>query len=253
MKKNLLLVTLVAFIASLVSCGESKIEKMVDSLNNECPISMGVIGEITDVEYENGNVVFNCSVNETLVNIDALNENPDLMKRNIKTVFNNPNGETKELIDMLIEENSGIVYRYTGKESGKVTSITLSSADITDINNNSTEEYNPETALEDQVETANAQCPIIIADGMTTTHIAIEGDYVVYNVDVDESMYSIKTLDSNKAQVKKNMIQEFNGNSDPTIKLFINFCKEANKGVAYKYIGNSSGKICMIKISYSEL
>ena len=130
MKKNIFLATLVALVTLLASCGESKLQKIVEASNMECPMSMGTMGEVTSIEFEDGNVVFNYSVNENVVNIDFLNENPDMMKRNAAIMFKNPTGDIKVMFDALEEENAGLVMRYKGKSSGKIVSISLSRKEI---------------------------------------------------------------------------------------------------------------------------
>ena len=35
--------------------------------------------------------------------------------------------------------------------------------------------------------------------------------------------------------------------------MFLKICKDADKGIAYRYIGDTSGDACIIKISVSEL
>ena len=251
MKKNIFLATLVALVTLLASCGESKLQKIVEASNMECPISMGTMGEVTSIELEDGNVVFNYSVNENIVNIDFLNENPDMMKRNAAIMFKNPTGDIKVMFDALEEENAGLVMRYKGKSSGKIVSISLSRKEIAELGN-STEEKDPEAALEVQVETTNAQCPMQIAPGMVITHLSIEGNFVVYNVECDENSYSIAAIRSNKEQAKQGINNSIDP-SDPTMAMFIKICKDAEKGIAYKYIGDTSGDACIIKISVSEL
>lgn len=251
MKTNIFLTTLVALVALVPSCGESKLQKMVEASNMECPISMGMLGELTSIELEDGNVVFYCSVNENVVNIDFLNENPDMMKRNAAMMFKNPTGDIKKMFDALEEENSGLILSYKGKSSGKIASISLSRKEIVELGN-STDEKDPEAILEAQVETTNAQCPMQIASGMVITHLSIEGDYVVYNVECDESLYSIAAIRSNKVQAKQGIKNSIDL-SDPTMVVFIKICKDAEKGIAYKYIGDTSEETCVIKISLSEL
>ena len=211
---------------------------------------MGTLGEVTSIELEDGNVVFSYSVNENFVNIDFLNENPEMMKRNAVMMFKNPTGDIKTLFEALDEENAGLILRYKGKTSEKIASITLSRKEITDLGN-SKDEKDPEAALEGQVEATNAQCPMQIAEGMTITHLSIEGDYVVYNVICDENSYSISALNHNKAQIKEDIIKTIDP-SDPAMAMFIGICREAGKGIAYKYIGDQSGSTSMIKISTSE-
>lgn len=251
MKNNIFLATLVALVTLLASCGESKLQKIVETANMECPMSMGTLGEVTSIELEDGNVVFNYSVNENVVNIDFLNENPDMMKRNAAMMFKNPTGDIKMMFDALEEENAGLILRYKGKSSGKIASISLSRKEIVELGN-STDEKDPEAVLEAQVETTNAQCPMQIAPGMIITHLSIEGDCVVYNVECDESSYSIAAIRSNKEQAKQEIKNSIDS-SDPTMAMFIKICKDAEKGIAYKYIGDTSEETCVIKISESEL
>ena len=251
MKANIFLTTLVALVALVTSCGESKLQKMVEASNMECPISIGMLGEVTSIELEDSNVVFNYRVNENVVNIDFLNENPDMMKRNAAMLFKNPTGDIKKMFDSLEEENAGLILRYKGKSSGKIASISLSRKEIVELGN-STDEKDPEAILEAQVETTNAQCPMQITSGMFVTHLSIEGDYVVYNVECDESLYSIAAIRSNKVQAKQGIKNSIDL-SDPTMAMFIKICKDAEKGIAYKYIGDTSEETCVIKISLYEL
>lgn len=251
MKQNIFLATLVAFITLLTSCGESKLQKIVEATNMECPMSMGTLGEVTSIELEDGSVVFNYSVNENVVNIDFLNEKPDMMKRNAAMMFKSPTGDIKMMFDALEEENAGLILRYKGKSSGKIASISLSRKEIVELGN-STDEKDPEIVLESQVETTNAQCPMQIAPGMVITHLSIESDCVVYNVECDESSYSIAAIRSNKEQVKQGIINSIDPN-DPTMAMFIKICKDAEKDIAYRYIGDNSGEACIIKINASEL
>lgn len=251
MNKNIFLTTLVALVTLLASCGESKLQKIVEASNMECPMSMGTLGEVTSIELEDGNVVFNYSVNENIVNIDFLNENPDLIKQNAAMMFKNQSGEMRKMFEAIEEGNAGLIMRYKGRTSGKVASISLSRKDIEDIDG-SDDEKDPVAILEGQVEITNAQYPMQIADGMSITHVAIENDYVVYNVVCDEEIYSIDVFNANKSQVKEEILNSFYEN-DPSIALFVKFCREADKGIAYKYIGDDSGNTCTIKISVSEL
>lgn len=251
MKKNIFLATLVALVTLLASCGESKLQKIVRVSNMECPMSMGTFGEVTSIEFEDGNVVFNYIVNENVVNIDFLNKNPEMMKRNVSMTFKNATSGMKELFDAIEEENAGLVMRYKGKSSGKIASISFNIEEIIELNS-LTAKKDPEAVLEAHVETTNAQCPMQIAPGMVVTHLSIEGDCVVYNVECDEKSYSIAAIRSNCEQAKQGIKKSISP-SDPVMAMFINVCKDAGKGIAYKYIGNTSGESCIIRISVSEL
>lgn len=224
---------------------------MAAAANSKCPTSLGAIGEMTSVEYKDGNIVYTCTVDETYVDIDVLNENPDMMNRNIKLMFTNPSGDVKDLFEALIEAKAGVELIYIGKKSGKEASVTISSKDLEEISNPE-QQKKPEAALEGQIEITNMQCPMQIATGMTMTHVSIESGYVVYNITCDETLYSISELSKNKTQLKESIIEGLNS-GDPSTDMLIKLCREVKKGIAYKYIGDTSENECMIKILTSEL
>lgn len=212
---------------------------------------MGLMGEVAGFEIEDGNVVVNYNVNEDVVNIDFLNKNTDMVKRNAAMMFNNPTGNIKALFDVLEDVDAGLILKFNGVTTGKVASVTLTTNDI-DEYLNSKEEKDPQAILESQVEITNAQCPIHISPGMNVVNITIEGEYVVYNVECDETSYSIAALNANKNQIKQAVVNGLDSN-DPTMAMFMKICKDAGKGISYKYKGDKSGETCTIELSASGL
>ncbi len=109
-------------------------------------------------------------------------------------------------------------------------------------------------ALEKQVEVANKQLPMSAGNGITVSSVSIEGDYIVYKVDVDESLISIDLLNESVSQMKEAMKAEFiNRMSDPDVQKLCKVCRDNNKGIAYHYIGNQSGEKCIVQIESNEL
>ena len=256
MKKSIFSFLLLVAMAVLVSCGESKLKTIVETANSDCPVSMGNMGEVTSIEYVDGNVVYNLSVNESIIDIDALNENPKLMKKGVLAMLNSSDADndTKELVKALEEADAGLIFRYHGSKSGKTASVSLSRNDITDmkVSADNGESSSPLEALEAEVEITNAQCPTDIGDGLQIAAVAISGDYVVYTITVDENDISIAALAENKAEVKKAIKEELDKDDDD-MQTFIELCKKCGKGVAYRYTGDTSGKTLTVKISASEL
>lgn len=107
-----------------------------------------------------------------------------------------------------------------------------------------------ESKLQVQVELANKEFPMEIADGLTVDNLTIEGDYVVYNITVDEDVCDIGSLNRNKQQVKEDIMATLK--SDASVSEFLKVCADANKGIAYKYTGDTSGDTCMITIETFE-
>lgn len=236
----------------LCACAESKLEKLIKEVNRECPVSMGSAGEITSFILEDGNLVVDYMVDETLINLEILDKNPALLKENAILMCKNATGDLQTLLSLLVEEGAGWKLKYKGKSTGKELSISLDAEEIKEAMEATEEEKNPMEFLKQQLEITNLQCPIQIDKGMTITGLTIDGWYVVYNVKINESLYSIEALAANLPEVKKNIVKTLS-TEDPAIQTFLDACKQANKGIAYKYFGETSGKKCMVKIPVSEL
>lgn len=82
--------------------------------------------------------------------------------------------------------------------------------------------------------------------------VSLEGNNFVYNYSVDENSVSIDAIEQNKAAIKANLKQALSA-PDPMMKQMISVCKEANTGISYRYVGDTSGSVCIIKFSPSEL
>ncbi len=108
--------------------------------------------------------------------------------------------------------------------------------------------------VKEEVAAANEMCPQEAGFGMVLTKVVLEGDYVVYEYVCDESKLSIDQMLNNKETkplLKDNVSTLAKHNSN--LAVFLAACKKANKGLEYIYIGSSSGKKCIIKLSPSEL
>lgn len=251
MRKNLF-ICLIAMLMTFTSCGESKLQKMVESTNSECPISIGELGEATEISLEDGYVVFTYAINEAYADIDALSENPETIKSGVVSALVQ---SSKDMFKLMKEEHAGLKLKYIGKTSKKTFTMELSPEEcvsILDSVEKGTSD-SPLDILKNQIATTNVQCPMTVAEGMVIHELTLEGDYVVYYVNVDESMYDMEEMEANKYQSKIDIMSSLTDGSDPSVSHFIKSCTNADKGVAYKYIGSSSGKSFQINISKEEL
>lgn len=237
---------------TLASCTESKLQKIVESTNADCPISMGSLGEATSMTLEDGMVVFTYSIDESYVDIDALRENQEASKASVLSALCQ---NSKEMFAAMKEENAGLILKYIGKTSKKTFIIKISAdecqAALSSIEKG--ESDSPAEFLKKLVNTSNVQCPMTIDEGLVIYELTIEGDYVVYNVNVDETLYNIDNIKENAAQTKETIKSTLIDSSDKAVVHFINACKNAKKGVAYKYIGSTSGESYQINIPLYEL
>lgn len=253
--KHFLILSLSIVFASMacVSCNNAKseLESAVSYLNSKCPQSMGDAGEITQYTYGDGMLTIYYSVYKGFMNFDAIEANKEAMKQNIIQTFLNSDGEGKRLFNMVAAANAGITMVYTEKESGLEYRLPISRKDVAQLSHN--DNYNPKEKLRAQVEITRLQCPSEVDYGMTLTNVELEGNYVVYTVMCDENEYDIAEMIENADILKDILLEYYKDESDPFGRNESKMLRDARVGVRYDYIGNQSGKVCMVFVENHEL
>ncbi len=252
MKKYICLFAVAALtLVATTACTESKLQQKVDEANRECPKEMGLFGEITSVELVDSNVVFTYTVDESFINIGALNDAPpELIKKNALLIFRHPTKDFHDLLATLVEERAGLVISFTGSESGKVFSIAFSADDLL-ATAHSEETQDHETALLGHAEFVNAQCPMEVEKGVTLVNVSVDDSFLVYNCRID-SVYTIAELNATNDLARPEVIRSLNGD-DPVKDIVLTLCERAGKGIAIRYTAEDTEEECVIAIPVFEL
>ena len=98
------------------SCADAKLKSAIKEVNEKCPLSLGIGGEITSVSYEDGNAVFLYTLNETLTNIDDMSANPEETKTSVFIGLKNTEN-SQELLKILIDAEAGLSFVLFTKKS----------------------------------------------------------------------------------------------------------------------------------------
>lgn len=106
--------------------------------------------------------------------------------------------------------------------------------------------------LNDIIEQANKEFPQEAGFGLTVTKAIIDGDYMVYITECDEDILEMDLLRQNKSNMY-DAIKVSLASSEPELKMLRNACINADKGIAYRYEGDTSGDSFIIRIPCSEL
>lgn len=239
---------------TVCSCfGESRLEKFVDRLNNECPVPAGVMGEMTCVEMQDGNVVVTLRVDDNRLNIEALSANPELLHQTVVTSFNNPTDDMKDLVNELKLCNAGFTYIFEGKYSGKQATVTLTSKEIKELAKTRTG-ADPDALLDATISITNAQLPVRVDDVTILKSLDREDDRVVYHYDVDESLFSFDDIEDNRDLVVSMLTHQLRQlNDDPAGKSFIRACKLADVDIAYCYRSETTGREATFVVSIDSI
>lgn len=223
--------------------------EMVELLQSMTPISMGMMGEVTDITISRGELVMTSSVDESMVNIKKLQENPELLKENMNQMILDKGSSIHFLIDELKDSGLGLRLKYIGKTSGETVSCALTSEEL---KNADYEDNDPDKFLEVQIRVTNAQLPMDYGNGMVNTKVVREGNNVVYYFVCEEPTYDIDLMQRNIPLMRDMILEQVNSN-DASLSMFRQVCKNAGCGISYYYVGKTSGKIAKLIIPVSEL
>ncbi len=254
MKKYFSLLTFSSLLLMLMTaCQESNLKKMVDEANKDCPRVMGIMGEITSIELVDGSVVFNYTVNEDYVDIEALNNaDADMLKSDALLILGHPTKDFHELLEALVQEHAGLTLKFIGEDTDQSFGIALNAEEVASVAAMDKENLNYEEALRRHAEITNAQCPIETEPGMELTEVSVEGAYLVYTFTADEAVFSIAALNENKEEAKEEIINSMD-RLDPVVDIVLILCEKADKGIEIRYVGNESEEESVITIERSEL
>ena len=236
-----------AFVAvcafAICACtGESRLEKLVNKINEGCPVTAD-IGEVTSAEVKDGNVVVKMTVNEQFCNIEGLKANPDILHQSLIESFMHPTDDMKELVEELKRCNAGLTYVYVGNTTGNTTSVTLTNEEIKELAKKGPADIDADQLLESQINITNIHMPITVDDATVMTKLVREDDCVVYLYDVDETQISITELEASSESVVMMLTASLQQSKDePANKGFIHACKMADVDIAFRYHGTTTGE-----------
>ena len=230
-----------------VEAATKKLRESIKVANEQCPISLGVLGEMSSITFENGVLVFSYDIDETYFNVATLAQDRQAMKDNMKTMLSSPQGDVKSLMQMVIDADCKLKATMRGKDSDAVASATFTADELEEIMNT---EVTPHEKLVTAIASTQAQLPLSVDTGMEITELKQEGDDVVYVVKMDDSMYDISTVRENKSLVKESIVNNIR-NMGPVEREFVKLVANDDANLVYRY-ATRSGHID-IKITNEEL
>ncbi len=65
------------------SCAENKLKMGIEEVNKQCPISLGLMVDLSSVSYENNEVIFEYALDETFLNLDKIAANENVIKSSV--------------------------------------------------------------------------------------------------------------------------------------------------------------------------
>lgn len=255
MKKLIFLAVTSLLLVCMAACGngqdDSKLRKSIEEAQSELPVDLGLVGDMTDLKYDRDdrNVRMFMTVNENIVNVAVMKENSDSFRNMFKLMWTGE--DTRELIEMIADAGASMSVRYKGGTSGESVELKLSNSELKEIlDTKLTEKEKNRMLLEGTVANGNAACPMNIGNGMIMESVTLEGNNVVYAIEVDEEISDMELLRINEDMIREEMVKQF---GNPVVANELNIMASAGCAVVYRYIGDTSGDTFEIRFSNREL
>ncbi|MGN0223339.1 MAG: hypothetical protein ACI4AM_04855 [Muribaculaceae bacterium] len=136
MKKYLLLL-LPLMVAMFAACSEmDQIDREIARINKLCPWSIGHGVEITEIIRTDAELVYVCTIDESVLGDDAIDRMEasasDVRKEIRGTVDTDKN--MRKLAKLLLKNNMSLVYEYKGSTTGKSMRIEFTPANFRAMN-----------------------------------------------------------------------------------------------------------------------
>ena len=239
-----LFLMLLAF--ALSGCHYSpKMQVAVHEANKKCPVEMGSFGTATSIDYDDGMVVFNVDLKDGTADLSQVNRtlSSGLLVTNLKRM-------KPEFIDLLLSTETGLSFHVKSTDGAQATTIDIPLEEIKriirqsgkpgkDINIQTLKLFNRQS---------QSELPLKVAEGITMTHVAIEGSNEIYQYEVDGGIFDIKTLQENAKRLKDHP-EEMLNIKDANIQILVSLLCDLNMGLGYRY--NVKGSDQPLEIIYT--
>lgn len=114
----------------LVGCTDNaSLEAVVQIAKKELPerIDEGLV--VTNIFKENKNIIYVCSVDENIYDLDAIKELSSEIKDEMIDELNS-DSDTRELLKQVKNIDGRIIYRYKGKSTGRKVDVVINNYDF---------------------------------------------------------------------------------------------------------------------------
>ena len=235
----------------LVSCkNESKLQKEIDTINKECPFSLGMAGVMSDIKLVDNIVIVDVILNEQVASIDIISNDPDLTKSDLLGSYTSDASMMKEILQEMLDENVGMTINYEGNISHGTATINISVDDIKEALEKGPED--PAIFLDKQVARTNSMFPKKVDAATILEKMSIEDKYVVYDYTVFDSILSVKEMIESEETIKSSLVNNFKMN-EASMRYFLDCCIACDKGLAYRYKGIPSDDEFTVTFEPDEL
>ena len=255
MKK--IIIVLGILVASMSACEQNRkqdqvqnealaaLKQELEQANKQLPMSIAYF-TMQRMEIVGNDYAVYMNVDEKQIDLD---EYVNDMNKNKSSVLTLVSGNHENFSDLLVKTGLNLKFVVSGNLSKRQKEVFLSSEDIKD---NVGTNHDAKDIMKEMVEEMNEDLPDDWGDGLSLTSVYIDGNYVVYNIQTDETLLTIallKQIVSEGNDMEESILEEFNSATDPSEKMLIKYMKENNMGIKYVYCSKKTNDSVTITIT----
>ena len=223
-----------------------EMEGYVANFNAECPKVTGLTSEVTSMAINRQYWTVRMKVNSFGKGfVDDFEE--EKAKDMAITVIK---GFNKDRISAIFNLRVGLKMVLT-TENDETRVIVLEPSDIAEILNDT--DSTPEETLNMIIENNKKSCPLDMQNGMVMTDIELVNGILLSEITVDEDLYSMSAMESNKALLRQDIIEILQQEQDMMAVKMVEMLLKTNNGMGYIYIGNKSKHTVRLVFTSEEL
>lgn len=238
----------------LTGCSNNsqELSRLIRELNKECPMPLGEIGQMDKASYHGNTVVFEYTINSESTNFLEQADVAVLHNFMLNSYSTNTDTTFRALLKAIVDAKADLhVIFYSGNEEERTAvEIVFSNEELAQCLNS---DSSPEAALQNIMEGIRMQMPIQLSEGMVNSAIEMDEEYLSYSIQCNEDLVDINDVQANEEEAKAAMQELIATSTDPTFVKMIELLRTTHRGLAYHYIGTTSGKESVISITPDEL
>ena len=248
---------LASVIVMLLSCDSNVAKKTllkmdIEKTQKDLPISLGSVGELTGITYDDDVVTISSVMNENMFDISVLASDSNLIRENFQCMVAR-NNNMQKMVKQIAAADASLVLKYKGKTSGKVASLTISNKELANTDKfiltgvAAAEKY-----VENSLRMERKRMPMDVGNGIKMIDSFWEGDNLVYLSSLDKNMYSPEAFrNADKNAMKQGVLAMLANESGS--QSFIEAWTTMRKNSCYRYQVEGSNEHVDIVISNSDL
>lgn len=244
--KSLLMLALMSIV--FASCNNDPLQAGVEALKGSMPVALGEGQSINDLSYEAGNLTLNVTLPDENNNFEAIQKDGQSIATAIAYFVFGDKGALNTLTPLVKDANAGITIKFTGATTKKSFEGKIAAADAAKL----AEAPSADVVLANKIAIDNLSGPYDVNDdgSIKVAPTAIDGDNVVYTLNVDNAKFDGKL---SAKELKSFFVNVF---TDPTIDAVsgeLDLVKAAGKGAKWIYKNADNGKELTSTFSAEEV